>query len=116
MPNPPRLPGEDAAAWGARTGRFFTADIPMWRDRLRAEQRRVMASGGNPGPSAIEAAIESMYPALAPQTVTASSAGELDEAELYEALFGRGNAVQAAADDPDDEYFSLFPDEPPRRY
>lgn len=82
------LPGEDWPAWGARTGRYGQDQVGYWRAQIRGERRRVMASGADPARAGrtVEATIRTLYPALVPQGVAASTSSDLDD-ELYYDVF-----------------------------
>jgi hypothetical protein len=109
------LPGEDIAAWGARTGRYQADQIPFWRAQIEQERRRVFASGGDPyrGSNAVEATIRILHPALPPITtttvVTASAAGGLTDDE-YAAMFPTDRPVSASSAD-EAEYRALYGDQ-----
>ncbi|WP_446218812.1 hypothetical protein [Micromonospora sp. IBHARD004] len=61
------LPGEDLAAWGARTGRYPAARAAYWRQALAVERRQITASANPDTPSQVEATIRSLYPVLSVQ-------------------------------------------------
>lgn len=109
MTEPQLLPGEDIAAWGARTGRYAHSEVPRWRAQIDQERRRIIASGGNPDvrPMPTESTIPLLFPALAGTTaVTASAGATLTDAE-YTALFHPERLVRASyLDDP--EYRALY--------
>jgi hypothetical protein len=111
-------PGEDWAAWGARTGRYFQRDVPRYRKLIAS---RVMASAG--ADDGGEAYIRMMYPALAGQngSLVQASAGADAYAELYgDGELDReverlspprpGQRVAAAAPRSSDAYEELYGD------
>lgn len=61
------LPGEDLPAWAVRTGRFRPERAAHWRAKLDAEQRRIVAAGGDPAqqPSTVAEEIRRLTPVLA---------------------------------------------------
>lgn len=65
---PEQRPGEDAAEWGFRTGRYRREDVADWRKRDREQRNRVLASGRGTDEelNAVESVIASLYPAYAP--------------------------------------------------
>lgn len=110
MSDPHRLPGEDVATWGHRTGRYPASRIPFWREKLAEERGYLAASGATPqpGPTPVEQLIASLQPldAQTQQALTRLEAADIsslapvrtESDEIYDAVYPTREQVWARQD------------------